>query len=319
MEKPGWNTRVSSILGICFPIILGPMRLITMGAMAAEVSRCGGLGVIAASGLSADDLKAEIKAAMEHTNGPLAINIPVYRPNAFEVLEIAIEMGIKTIYTSAGNPANMVKRIKEAGLTVIHKVSSEKAALKAEEAGVDAVVAMGFEAGGHVGREKITTMCLIPRLVDILSIPVIAAGGVGDARGVAAAFALGAEGVEIGTRFVASSECPVPDFFKDGVQAADSDATLLLGKDAMPIRVLKNHITMKVSGMLANEADNVIVESGDASYVQAGGNKDTAVMPCGQIAGVVGKPIKISEIFSELIDGSRIVSHRVNDILSPCK
>mgnify|MGYP000167817327 FL=1 len=174
IDKTGWYKRVSGILGTRFPIILGPMRLITMGAMAAEVSNCGGLGVIASSGLSADSLRAEIKTALEHTNCPLGVNIPVYRPNALESLEIAIEMGVKMIYTSAGNPANMIKRIREAGLTVIHKVSNEKTALKAESAGVDAVVAMGFEAGGHVGREKITTMCLIPRLVDILSIPVIA-------------------------------------------------------------------------------------------------------------------------------------------------
>jgi enoyl-[acyl-carrier protein] reductase II len=314
--ESGWQTAVTALLGIRLPIILGPMRQITLGLMAAEISNCGGLGVIASSGLSSDELRAEITLALDRTNFPLAVNIPVYRENAFEALEIAIEMGIKIIYTSAGNPAKMINRIRAAGLSVIHKVSNEKSARYAEAAGVDAVVAMGFEAGGHVGREQITTFCLIPRLVDILSIPVIAAGGIGDARGVVAALALGAEGVEIGTRFVATAECPVPDFFKDTLQFADSDATLLLGKKEMPIRVLKNSITKQISGMTDKQADQTMAQSGDASYVQSGGNKDTAIMPSGQIAGIIGQPMPVREIFSEIIHEVLIVSQRVQKILS---
>ena len=315
-DKKGWRTRVSEILNTRFPIILGPMRLITLGRMAAEVSNCGGLGVIAASGLSSDQLRKEIANAMAHTDHPLAVNIPVYRPNAFDALEVAIEMGIKIVYTSAGNPAKMMKRIKEAGLSAIHKVSNEETARKAQSAGVDAVVAMGFEAGGHVGREQITTMCLIPRLADILSIPVIASGGIADARGVAAAFALGADGVEMGTRFAASEECPVPDFFKDSIRSADSSSTLLLGKDAMPIRVLKNDVTMRVSGMIDEKADKMMEQKGDASYVQSGGDKDTAVMPCGQIAGLIRESLKIRDIFSEILHDFEIVSHRIQKIYS---
>ena len=316
IDETRWHTRVSMLLGTRFPIILGPMRLITLGSMAAEVANCGGLGVIAASGLSAESLRAEIEIALSQTKGPLAINIPIYRSNAIEAVEIAIEMGIKTIYTSAGNPANMIKRIREAGLFIIHKVSNEKTALKAQSAGVDAVVAMGVEAGGHVGREKITTMCLIPRLADILSIPVIAAGGIADVRGITAAFALGADGVEIGTRFVTSIECSVPEFFKEAVQSADSEATVLLGKDEMPIRVLKNLVTLEVSKMRDDKADNVMARSGEARYVQDGGDKDTAVMPCGQIAGVVSRSMKIRDIFSEIISGSTRVSQRIQQILS---
>jgi len=307
---------VSEILTTRFPIISGPMRLITLGTMAAEVSNCGGLGVIAASGLSSDQLRKELGIAMAHTDYPLAVNIPVYRANAFDALEVAIEMGIKIVYTSAGNPAKMMGRIKEAGLSAIHKVSNEETAQKAQSAGVDAVVAMGVEAGGHVGREKITTMCLIPRLADILSIPVIAAGGIADARGVAAAFALGAEGVEIGTRFVASSECPVPDFFKDSIQSADTSATLLLGKDAMPIRVLKNYVTMRASGMSDEKTDEMMEKKGEASYVQSGGDKDTAVMPCGQTAGLIRESLKIRDIFSEILHDVEIVSRRIQKILS---
>jgi enoyl-[acyl-carrier protein] reductase II len=231
-------------------------------------------------------------------------------------MEIAIEMGVKIIYTSAGNPSKMIKRIKEAGLSVIHKVSGEETARKAQSAGVDAVVAMGFEAGGHVGREQITTMCLIPRLADILSIPVIASGGIADARGVAAAFALGADGVEIGTRFAASTECPVPDFFKEFIQSADSNATLLLGKDAMPIRVLKNAVTMRAAGMSDEKTDEIMEKKGDASYVQSGGDRDTAVMPCGQVAGLIRESITIRDIFSEIVRDAEIVSNRIQKILS---
>lgn len=309
-----WETPVSKILGIRFPIILGPMRLITLGSMAAAVSNSGGLGVVAASGLSSHRLRSEIQTAMALTDHPLAVNIPVYRSNAMDALEIAIEMGIATIYTSAGDPSRIVRRSREAGLKVIHKVSDERTAVKAEAAGVDAVVAMGFEAGGHVGREHITTMCLIPRLVDLLSIPVIAAGGVADARGIVAAMALGAAGVEIGTRFVASTECPVPDFFKTMIQSADSRSTVLLGKDAMPIRVLKNKVVMRVMEMTDSQADSMMKTAGDAVYVQQGGDRDTAVMPCGQIAGLIQDALAINDIFTKMTRDAEAILNRVNTI-----
>ena len=181
------KNRVTEILGTRYPLILGPMRLITLGEMAAAVSNSGGFGQIGASGASAELLRGEIEKARNLTGSPFGINIPVYRPNAFEALEIAIEMGIKTITSSAGNPAKIIGRVKEAGLKVLHKVSSVKMALKAQEAGVDGVIATGFEAGGHVGRESVTTLCLVPQLVEALDIPVVAAGGIGDGRGLLAA------------------------------------------------------------------------------------------------------------------------------------
>ncbi len=292
--------RVTDILGVSYPVTLGPMRQITMGAMAGYVSASGGFGQIAGSGLKKDDLRREIEIARSITERPIGVNIPVYRPNAFDMLEVAIEMGIRTITTSAGNPSKIMDRVKQAGLRVAHKVSSVAMGHKAQAAGVDAVVAMGFEAGGHVGREKITTMCLVPQLVDSLSIPVIAAGGIADARGVVAAFALGAEGVEIGTRFVATTQAPVPDFFKDSITSAECDATLLLGKNAMPIRVLRNTVTSIVEGMEEDEADRQMISAGDATYVQSGGTLDTSVMPCGQIAGLVRAVTDIAGIFDEI-------------------
>ena len=205
--------RITKILGTKFPLIQGPMRQLTMGEMAAAVSNCGGFGQIAASGASGEQLRSEIIRAQSLTDKPFGINIPIFRPNAFEALEIAIESGIKTITTSAGNPTKLIDRIKEANLRVLHKVSTLDMALKAESLGVDAVIAMGYEAGGHIGREDTTTFCLVPQLANSLKIPVVAAGGIGDARGLVAALALGAEGVEVGTRLVATQECPAPDFF----------------------------------------------------------------------------------------------------------
>ena len=311
-ERPGgWKNRVTALFGTAYPILLGPMRLITLGEMAAAVSRSGGLGVIAASGLSSDRLRAELAQVRELTDRPVAVNIPVYRPNAFDALEIAIEMGVKTIYTSAGSPAKLMPRIREAGLRVLHKVSSLEKAIKAEEAGADAVVAMGFEAGGHVGREGITTFCLIPQLVDTLKIPVVASGGIADARGVLAALALGAEGVEVGTRLVATDECPVPAFFKERVCAATCEDTLLLGKEAMPIRVLKNRVTARVAGMDEAKSDQLIVEAGDAAYVQEGGDRESAVMPCGQAAGLVKRVRPVREVIEELVAGTERISQQM--------
>jgi len=310
----GWRNRITALFGTAYPILQGPMRLITLGEMAAAVTRSGGLGVIAASGLSSDRLRAELRRAGELTDHPVAVNIPVYRPNAFDALEIAIEMGVKTVYTSAGSPSKLMSRIREAGLRVLHKVSSLEKGIKAEAAGVDAVVAMGFEAGGHVGREGITTFCLIPQLADALKIPIVASGGIADPRGLVAAFALGAEGVEIGTRLVATHECPVPSFFKERVCSASCEDTLLLGREAMPIRVLRNRVTARVAGMEDSKADRLMVEAGDAAYVQEGGDRETAVMPCGQAVGLVKSVASVEEVMRELIADAESLSSGLGDL-----
>ncbi|MGC9324926.1 MAG: NAD(P)H-dependent flavin oxidoreductase [Desulfomonilia bacterium] len=303
-----WQNRITEMLGCDYPIISGPMRLITLGKMAASVSNAGGFGVIAASGLTREELKRELKRARSLSDRPIGVNIPVYRPNALDALDVSIDMGIRVVYTSAGSPTKMIDTIKSSGLKVIHKVSSIDMARKAEAAGVDGVVAMGFEAGGHIGREGITTFCLIPMLASILKIPVIASGGIGDARGFLAAFALGAEGVEIGTRLVATRECPVPRFFKTAVCSASGNATIILGKEAMPIRVMKNTITSHVAGLDDHEADRAIAAKGDASYVADGGDKDTAVMPCGQVSGLVREISKVKEVLEEMVSGAGCIA-----------
>jgi enoyl-[acyl-carrier protein] reductase II len=302
------KNRVTEILGSSYPIIQGAMRMITLGEMAAAVSNCGGFGQIAASGLSNDKLRAELIRARELTDRPVGVNIPIYRPNAFDALEISIEMGVQTVSTSAGNPAKIMERIREAGLRVVHKVSNESMAKKAQSAGVDAVVVTGFEAGGHIGRNDVSTLCMVPQLVDILHIPVIAAGGVGDARGLVAAFALGAEGVEMGTRFLATSECSVPTFLKERVCSASSDETFVLGKKEMPIRVLRNRMTERLEKMGEGEADEILNQSGDSTYVQEGGNREDATMPCGQSVGVVKRIESLRQVFAELIRDAEEIS-----------
>lgn len=309
------RNRIVEITGAKYPFILGAMRLITLGEMAAAVSNSGGFGQIAASGLSSDRLLMEVKKARELTNQPFGINIPIYRPNAFEALEIAIDAGIKTITTSAGNPAKLIKPVKEAGIRVLHKVSSKEMALKVQSCGVDAVIATGFEAGGHVGRQGTTTMCLVPQLADALQIPVVAAGGIADARGVVAVFALGAEGVEMGTRFVATHECPTPDFFKQLIVEADSDSTILLGKDAMPIRVLKNRAVDMIRNPDKKQEDEHLKGSGaDAKYIQSGGNADTAIMPAGQISGLIKQIDKTGKIFPELMKSAEQLAKQMRSI-----
>jgi enoyl-[acyl-carrier protein] reductase II len=284
------------------------MRLITLGEMAAAVSNSGGFGQIGASGASAELLRTEIGKAKALTERPFGLNIPIYRSNAFEALEIAIEEGIKTITTSAGDPGRMIKRIKEAGLKVLHKVSTVKMALKAQAAGVDGVIATGFEAGGHVGRECITTFCLVPLLAEALEIPVVAAGGIGDGRGLLAAFALGAEGVEMGTRFVATRECSSPDWYKTSILSSGDGSTLVLG-ESMPMRVLRNAKAERMAHPDKDRQDDG-GQNGEASYVA--GNAEEAIMPAGQVASLIKELKGIADVFPDMIREAETIVTRLN-------
>ncbi|MDY6909420.1 MAG: nitronate monooxygenase [Thermodesulfobacteriota bacterium] len=299
------HNRITCILGVKYPLILGAMRRITLGEMAAAVSNSGGFGQIAASGLSTDQLRAELARALELTSLPVGINIPIYRPNAFDALAIAIEAKLRVITTSAGDPSKLMGAAKEAGLKVLHKVSTVEMAKKAQSAGVDGVIATGFEAGGHVGREMMTTFCLVPQLVDALTIPVVAAGGIGDARGFLAALALGAEGAEVGTAFLATHECPVPGFFKQSVVEAGCGATVLLGKDAMPIRVLNNKAAARIRSSDKATEDQRLTAEGDRAYVMECADAETSVMPCGQVCGLVHEMGGAADVFPDMVRSAR--------------
>jgi len=306
------KNRIINILGCQYPVILGPMRRKTLGEMAATVSNSGGFGQIAASGLSAEQLRREIAKARNLTDRPIGVNIPIYRPNASEALEISIEAGIQIITTSAGNPAKLIKRIKEAGLKVLHKVSSEDMALKAEAYGVDGIIATGYEAGGHLGRNGTTTICLIPQLVDVVKIPIVAAGGIADARGLVAAFALGAEGVEMGTRFLATHECPVPYCYKQLVLDAKSDSTVVLAEKTMPIRVLKNRMR-EITRQQDKAQENKHLHRLDSgsTYKQSESDASTGSMPGGQIAGLIKEIKDIENVIPELVHGANRLSQRL--------
>lgn len=306
------SNRLSKLIGIDYPLFLGPMRLITLGEMAAAVSNSGGFGQIAASGLSPERLGVEIDKARRRTDRPFGVNIPIYRKNALDQLEVCTQCGIRTITTSAGNPTRIIELLRDSGIKVLHKVSSVEMALKAESAGVDAVIATGHEAGGHVGRDGATTFCLVPMLVDALQIPVIAAGGIADARGLVAAFALGAEGVEVGTRFVATNKAPVPDFYKELLVKAHSQSTTLLGKNAMPIRVLKNKAAASILNPVKSKEDRLIRgDAADRQYIQSGGDADSAIMPAGQIAGLIQNVKETGAVFPEMIEAAQTISERV--------
>ena len=222
------SARLLKILGSKYPIMLGPMRFITLGEMAGLVSKHGGFGQIAASGLEPAQLRKEIAKARSITQLPIGVNFPVYRPKTEALIDVAIDQGIHTITTSAGHPGKFIQKIKSSGMHVLHKISTVEMGKKAEDEGVDGIIATGIEAGGHVGRNGTTTLCLIPQLTKCLDLPIIAAGGIGSRRQYLAAQELGAEGVEMGTRFLASVECPISDFYKQMVlEAKDDDQPLI--------------------------------------------------------------------------------------------
>lgn len=306
------KNRVAEILGSEYPIIQGAMRLITMGEIAAAVSRSGGFGVIASSGLEGERLRAEIRKARSLTDKPFGINIPIYRPNALEALQIAIEEGVKTITTSAGDPVKLIKRVKEAGLRILQVVATVEMAQKAESVGVDAVIAIGAEGGGHVGRDEITTLVLIPQVVDAVKIPVVAAGGIGDGRGWVAAFALGAEGIQMGTRFLATKECSIPIAYKQAILDAKDHGTLIAARQGYPIRVLKNKAALAVrnldeSGASQNEINAYV----DAISKGSDDDRENKLMSAGQVAGLIQRIMTVDELILDMVAEARKVAQNL--------
>lgn len=300
------KNRLTELLGIQFPLILGPMQKITLGEMAATVSECGGLGQIASADLSDARLRAEICRVRDLTDKPFGINIPLHIPRALDILETVIEMGVKIVTTSGGNPARIIDRARSGGIHVLHKVSTVEMGLKAEEAGVAGVIGMGFEAGGHGGRSQVTTLCLIPCLADALTIPVIAAGGISDYRGFLAALVLGAEGVEVGTRFLATPECDIPGFYKEAILAASETGTLVGGHGAMTVRLIRNRATeFLVTQQGERDEKNIMM------YHHEEANGDNAIMPAGQGSGLISKIQTVSEIMTEFVKHSHDLSIKI--------
>ena len=239
------KTRITELLQIDYPIIQAGMVWVSGWKLASAVSNCGGLGLIGAGSMKTDLLKEHLQKCKAATNKPFGVNVPLLRKDADELIKVCLDEGIKIFFTSAGNPKTFTSLLKEKDCTVVHVVANLKYGLKAQEAGCDAVVGEGVEAGGHNGADQLTTFCLIPQLVDKLNIPVIATGGIADGRGILAALSLGAEGVQIGTRFAATVESSAHDNYKQEiVKSGDQDTTLAFKKIGL-VRIIKNDFAIR--------------------------------------------------------------------------
>jgi len=303
------KNRVTEILGTEYPIIQGAMRLITLGEMAAAVSRSGAFGVIGASGLEGDRLRAEIRKARTLTDKPFGINIPVYRPNASEALEIAIEEGVKTVITSAGDPGKVIKRVKEAGVRMLQVVATVDMAKKAEAVGVDGVIAVGFEGGGHVGRDEVATMVLVPQVVDAVKIPVVAAGGIGDGRGLVAAMALGAEGIQMGTRFLATKECPIEETYKQAILEAKDNGTIIAARKGYPLRVFKNNAAMMIRKMDESGAGQEEINAYVDKIIRGSqDDRENRLMSAGQVSGMIKGIVSVDELIRNMVAEARSIA-----------
>ncbi len=237
---------ITGLFGIQYPIIQAGMLWCSGWRLASAVSMAGGLGLIGSGSMYPNVLKEHIQKCKAVTNKPFGVNVPLLYPDIDKLMQIIVEEKVKIVFTSAGNPNTWTGWLKEKNITVVHVIANEKFAAKSEQAGVDALVAEGFEAGGHNGREETTTMCLIPQIRNITKLPLIAAGGIGSGRAMMAAMALGADGVQIGSRFAASQESSAHDNFKDAIVAAGDGNTELVLKKLNPVRLIKNPFYEKI-------------------------------------------------------------------------
>lgn len=301
--------RVTELLNIEYPIIQGAMARIADSSLAAAVSNGGGLGIIASGGESKEWLSNEIDKVRELTDKPFGVNLMLLSPNLEELIEVIFEKKVRIVTTGAGNPGKYIKALKEHNIIVIPVVASVALGIRVERAGAHMVVGEGLEAGGHIG--DITTMALIPQLKDAVSIPVVAAGGIGDGRGVAAAFMLGAEGVQVGTRFVVAEECTVHESYKQAIiKAKDSDTVATGRSTGHPVRVLKNRLSKEVLTMEKNMTDpNEIAKlcTGRLYDAVKKGDMEMGSVMSGQIAGLVKQIQPAKEIIREMFKEAKEV------------
>ena len=299
------QTKLTRLLGIRYPVIQGGMAWIADASLASAVSDAGGLGIISAMNAGADFVREEIRKCRAMTDKPFGVNIMLLSPHVEEVAQMVAEEKVPVVTTGAGNPLRFVKLWKEAGTRILPVVASTALAKMVERAGVDAVIAEGGESGGHVG--DLTTMALVPQVVDAVHIPVVAAGGIGDGRGVVAAFALGACGVQMGTRFLVAKECTVSDAYKKKVLAAKDISTMVTGRRlGHPVRAIKNSYMNAYAKLEAdsNVPDEELEKFGVGSLRKAAkdGNAEEGCFLAGQIAGMVSREQTAAEIVSEVME-----------------
>ncbi|WCT54470.1 DUF561 domain-containing protein [Paenibacillus kyungheensis] len=299
---------ITTLLGIQYPIFQGAMAQIALAPLAAAVSNAGGLGILASGGFTAEQLREEIHKCKQLTNKPFGVNIMLMAENRDELAQVIIDEKIKVVTTGAGSPKNYIPMWKAAGIIVIPVVPSVAIARKMQELGADAIVAEGTEAGGHVG--ETTTMSLIPQVVDSVTIPVIAAGGIADGRGVAAAFALGAQGVQVGTRFLATTECPTHENFKLAVVHAKDTDTLVTGRtQGAPVRSIKNKMTLEYIKLEQEHASRDQLEElalGSLRKAVLEGDTENGSVMAGQIAGLVKEITSVEQVVHSMFAEAKL-------------
>ena len=297
--------RVTALFKIKYPIIQGGMIWNSGYKLASAVSNSGGLGLIGAGSMYPDVLREHIQKCKKATTMPFGVNVPMLYPNIEEIIQIIIEENVKIVFTSAGNPKLWTSHLKENGITVVHVVSSSKFALKAQEAGVDAIVAEGFEAGGHNGREETTTFTLIPIVREKISVPLIAAGGIATGKGMLAAMVLGADGVQMGSRFAATFESSAHDNFKRAiVDTAEGDTQLTL-KELTPVRLIKNKFFNDIQNLYSKcptpEDLKLLLGRARAKKGMFEGDLEEGELEIGQIAGLINKIDTVDVVIAEII------------------
>tara|TARA_B110000902_G_C14192189_1_gene544624 strand:+ start:209 stop:1150 length:942 start_codon:yes stop_codon:yes gene_type:complete len=300
------NNKIKDLFNIKYPIIQGGMIWVSGYKLASAVSNAGGLGLIGAGSMYPEVLREHIQKCKKATDSPFGVNVPMLYPDIEKIMDIIVEEGVKIVFTSAGNPKTWTPFLKEKGITVVHVVSSVKFALKAETAGVDAIVCEGFEAGGHNGREETTTFTLIPMVKEQVKIPVIAAGGIGSGRGMLAAMVLGADGVQIGSRFAATEESSAHQNFKDMIVGAKDGDTHLTLKELAPVRLLKNKFYQEVQELYQhNPSKEQLKELLGRARAKKGmfeGDLENGELEIGQIAGLIHKIKPAKVVLEEIIE-----------------
>lgn len=309
------KNRIAQLFGIRYPIVQGGMLWCSGWRLASAVSNAGGLGLLGAASMYPDVLREHIRKTKAATNKPFGVNIPLLYASLEEHLSIIREEGVSIVFTSAGNPKTWTPALREAGITVVHVVPSASFAVKAEAAGVDAVVCEGFEAGGHNGREETTTMVLVPMVRDAVRIPVIAAGGIGDGRAMLAAMALGADGVQIGSRFAASVESSAHDQFKQAIVDAPEGGTMLSMKSLVPVRLIKNAFQRRIAEAEARGAGvEELAQMLGRARAKRGmfeGDLDEGELEIGQISGAIRDIRPAADILQDIVRDYHIARESV--------
>jgi len=297
--------KITQLFNIKYPIIQGGMIWNSGYKLASAVSNAGGLGLIGAGSMYPEVLREHIQKCKKATDKPFGVNVPMLYPNIDEIMNIIVDEGVKIVFTSAGNPKTWTSFLKEKGISVVHVVSSSVFALKAQDAGVDAVVAEGFEAGGHNGREETTTFTLIPMVKEKIQIPLIAAGGIANGKGMLAAMVLGADGVQVGSRFAASVESSAHDNFKNKILETKEGDTQITLKELAPVRLIKNKFYQDVQDLYAKcptkEELTILLGRARAKYGMFEGDLNEGELEIGQIAGLIHEIKPAAQIVLEMI------------------